>query len=181
MGNASYRNRDYLFGVDRRMVEALDDILAALNNAARQVTASPAGVTGAPPQISSLDVDAADGVFDAAIADNNPVLRGINYFLEYSATVNFTAPVVIDLGASRNWRGYLGNQTLYFRAYSSYPTSPSSPAIYFGSPTAVVGGGSAGPSPLPSRGSGTAPDDGTDGNSGFGAEPYRGALPPRLL
>lgn len=173
MGNATYRNRNYIIQKDPRVAEALDDVVKALNSAASQVVASPQGVTSPPADISQLTVTAADGIFDAAIKDGSSVNRGINYFLEYSPDIGFTTPTVIDLGASRNWRRFMGNLTLYWRAYSSYPTSASSSPVYFGTPTAVVGGGAAGPTPNPSSGSGTGSDDGQDGGSGFGSEPRR--------
>lgn len=170
---ATFKNRDYVFRKDPLLGEALDDVLAKVANVAAQTVAAPTGVTPAPPQVSAVTVTAADGVFDAVISDNNPVSRGLNYFLEYSDNVGFTAPTVLDLGASRNWRGYLGNLTLYFRGYSQYPTSAPSAPTYFGNPTTVVGGGAAGPTPNPSAGSGTAQDNGEDGGSGFGKLPQR--------
>lgn len=173
MGNATYRNRNYIIQKDPRFAEALDDVLGAVNNTAAQVVASPSGVTAAPPDISQVTVTAADGIFDAAIKDGSPINRGINYFLEYSTDIGFTTPTVVDLGASRNWRRFLGDLTLYWRAYSAYPTSASSRPVYFGNPTAVVGGGAAGPTPNPSSGSGTGSDDGQDGGAGFGSLPER--------
>jgi len=46
------------------------------------------------------------------------------------------------LGSSRNLRLALGNQTLYWRAYSQYLGSDPSGPVTFGTPaTAVIGGG----------------------------------------
>jgi hypothetical protein len=73
------------------------------------------------------------------------------------------------MGASRNLYTQLGNQTLYWRAYSQYIGSMPSAPVSFGSPpTAVVGGGTAGPAPLPSTGSGTLPNGLVRGGNGFG-------------
>jgi hypothetical protein len=117
-------------------------------------------------------VTASQGIFDIRIFDGSSVSRGINYFVEYSVTPQFTEAIPIDLGTSRCHRCFLGNLTLYWRGYSQYLGSQPSDAVYFGSstaPTAVVGGGSiTGPTPQPSTGSGTASTDGSQGGQGFG-------------
>ena len=161
--------------IDPLLYRSMQDLMDKLETVANQSAASLTGYADPPSAISALSVTASAGVFDIQIQDNSPVNRGINYFVEYSTTPSFTAPVVIDLGASRNYRAYWGNQTLYFRAYSQYVSSAPSPTVYFGpsnNPTAVVGGGSAGPAVQPSTGSGTAHNNGTQGGAGFG---YTGA------
>jgi len=160
------------------MAEMVEDILTLIGNAATQTVANPSGLVGAPPSPSSLSVTAANGMFHAVIQDNRPVLRGVTYFLEWSTTSNFAQPHVISLGPSREHWQFFGNQTLYFRAYSQYPTGDPSEPIYFGSqssPTAVAGGGTlAGPTPQPSPGSGTAPTTGLQGGAGYGFVGNRG-------
>lgn len=172
MPNLTLQDLEALRTQSPALGRALDQVVAAIN-ASNQVQQPDA-----PPQISALQVTAAGGVFDIAITDNNPVYRGVNYFVEYSTTQSFNQPIVVDLGASRNYRATWGNQTFFFRAYSQYPTSAPSQPVYFGSatsPIAVTGGGvSSGPAPLGSNGSGTAPSSGKDGGAGFGKDPYRG-------
>src|ERR1700688_3216115 len=128
----------------------------------------PSGSIDPPATIGSLSVLAADGIFDLAITDNSAVRRGIFYFAESDTTPSFGQPYVHFLGSSRNLRVSLGNQTLYWRAYSQYLGSETSNPIAFGTPpTAVVGGGTAtGPALQASMGSGTA--SGSEGGSGFG-------------
>jgi len=176
-----YTNQTYIQHLDSKLAQALDDIVRQVQSVAQQVVASPVGATAAPSPISQLTVTAADGIFDVQIQDNSPVSRGINYFVEYSTTTNFAQPHVVDLGAARTYRATWGNQTLYFRAYSQYPTSPPSTVVYFGSvasPIPVAGGGAAvGPAPQPSTGSGTAPNNGQTGGAGFGYVPNRGKSP----
>jgi hypothetical protein len=168
-----------IYSRDAQLGIALQAAEDAINQGLLQVAASGQGSTNPPANISSLSVSAANGVFDFAIVDHNPVLRGINYFVEYSTTPSFTAPHVIDLGASRNFRTFLDSGTYYFRAYSAYPTSARSSPVYFGSqsnPTAVNGGGAvAGPAPLASQGSGTS-SGANGGDGGFGNDPVRGNL-----
>ncbi len=173
-----YANQALIRMRDPTLADALDSIFGAAQSVASQTAASTSGVVSPPSAIAAVSVVAADGVFDVQIQDNSPVIRGINYFLEYSTTPNFAQPHVVDMGASRTYRATWGSQTLYFRAYSQYPTSNPSPTVYFGTqakPVAVVGGGTApGPTPQPSTGSGTASGNGQGGGSGFGSTTQRG-------
>jgi hypothetical protein len=148
--------------------EALTQIVNAVNSVGRAAGVDPSGTIDPPAPIGSLRVTSADGIFDLAITDNSSVHRGIFYFAESDVTPAFSQPRVHFLGSSRNLRVALGNQTLYWRAYSQYLGSDPSEPVTFGSPaTAVTGGGTAtGPQLQPSTGSGTAP--GTAGGSGFG-------------
>jgi hypothetical protein len=161
-------------GRDARLYEALRRIVDAVNGLHRAVGVDTSGMVQAPPAIGAISVKAADGIFDVAITDNspNPTQRGIWYFAEYDTSPAFLAPKIVFLGPSRNLRIALGNRTFYWRAYSQYFNSPASQPVAFGSPpTAVVGGGAAGPAPQPSQGSGTG---GTSGGSGFGPPPSNG-------
>lgn len=178
-----YRSRAYLLTKDPRLVEALDDITSHLEGVMNQTNTAPKnGTVLPPPAPSALTVSSNGGIFDAAIHDNNsPVVRGVNYFLEYSTTPAFSRPTQIDLGASRNWRGHLGNQNLYWRAYSSYPTSEKSGYAYHGGaaqPMVVQGGGTiSGPNIQPSNGSGTSQGSSAS-DGGFGNNPFRGTSRP---
>lgn len=175
MSNILYS--EHIQRIDPLLHKSMQDLLNKVETVAQQTASSLTGFSQAPPNISSLSVTAANGIFDVQIQDNSSVNRGVNYFLEYSTTPGFQQPVVVDLGASRNYRASWGNQTLYFRALSQYPTSAPSKPVYFGpsnNPTAVVGGGSAGPMIQPSTGSGTAPGNGQVGGAGFGYTGARG-------
>lgn len=156
----NYRNRQMILDKYPELGQAFDDIVRVLENSMNQTNASPDGQAQPPTSPAALSVTAAHGIFDIALTDNAEVNRGINYFVEYSKSPQFTAPHVIDLGQSRNHRASLGNQTLYWRAYSAYPTGPRSGAVYHGGqnqPTPVPGGGTAtGPDLQPSQGSGTS-------------------------
>jgi len=148
--------------------EALTQIVNAVNSLGRATGVDPSGTIAAPVTIGSLNLIAADGIFDLAITDNSSVHRGIFYFAESDTTPAFSHPRVYFLGSSRNLRVALGNQTLYWRAYSQYLGSEPSRPVTFGTPpTAVTGGGTAtGPQLQASTGSGTA--TGSEGGSGFG-------------
>lgn len=177
----SYRNRSFISDKFPEVGQAIDDLIDYVQTLSTQTNSSMTGQTNPPVAPSSLTVTAAHGIFDAKIDDYAPANRGINYFLQYSKSPAFTAPVTIDLGTSRNHRAMLGNQTLYWRAHAAYPTSPISQHAYHGTelnPIAVTGGGAAtGPEPLPSSGSGTS--FGASGNDGgFGNNPYRGGTRP---
>src|SRR5712672_3187717 len=126
--------------------EALTQIVNAVNSLGRATGVDPSGTIDPPAPIGSLNVTAADGIFDLAITDNSAVNRGIFYFAEADVTPGFNRP----------------------RVYSQYLGSDPSEPVTFGTPaTAVPGGGTVtGPQLQPSTGSGTAP--GTAGGSGFG-------------
>jgi hypothetical protein len=157
---------------DPKLAEALNDLKSAIDGVALRANVNPQGDVTAPPDVSQLTVVASGGIYDIRIFDASQVSRGINYFVEYSTTPSFTNAIPIHLGASRNARQFLGNLTLYFRAYSQYIGSAPSNPIYFGSasaPTPVVGGGAiTGPTPQPSTGSGTASSQGNESGQGFG-------------
>jgi hypothetical protein len=156
-------------GRDPYLYESLQQVVGAVNSLGRATGVDPAGSIAAPAPIGALSVAAADGIFDIALTDNSPVRRGIFYFAESDTTPAFTAPHVYFLGSSRNLRVSIGNQTLYWRAYSQYIGSVPSPPVAFGAPpVAVTGGGLAGPPLQPSSGSGTA--GAQQGGSGFGVD-----------
>ncbi len=161
---------DWIRATHPRIAEAFDSLKNSIDNIALKTKVDSAGSQlAAPPQIGSLSVTGADGVFDAVISDNATIDKAINYFLEYAIDANFTRPHVISLGPARTWRGFFGNQTLFWRAYSQYIGSPASTPLNFGAPTSVVGGGALnGPAIQASTGSGTAANNGWQGGSGFG-------------
>ena len=166
------RNISYFKSTSAKLGETFSDIADTISGLAKRMNVDPQGDVTPPADISRLTVVASQGIFDIRIFDNSAVNRGINYFVEYSTTPSFTDAIQIDLGASRNAREFLGNLTLYWRAYSQYLGSqPSNPA-YFGTavaPTAVTGGGSlTGPTPQQSAGSGTSSSNGTQSGQGFG-------------
>ncbi len=155
--------------------EALVRIVTAINQLGQRTGADPAGLTAAPQSIGSFSVMAANGLFDLAIVDNSPVNRGIYYFAEFDTSPAFPRPRVVPMGPSRNATIFLGNQTLYWRAYSQYPGSPISAKVNFGNPpAAVVGGGVAAPPLQPSQGSGSGAGGGFgDGSGGQGSAHFR--------
>ena len=150
------------------MYEAMTQVVGGVNAVGLATGVDPSGTIDPPATIGSLNVLAADGIFDLAITDNSAVRRGIFYFAESDTTPSFSQPYVHFLGSSRNLRIAMGNQTLYWRAYSQYLGSDPSAPVTFGSPaTAVPGGGTAaGPALQASTGSVTA--SGSEGGSGFG-------------
>jgi hypothetical protein len=154
---------------DPYLYETLTKIVAAVNAASQSAGVDSSTPAPAPSPIASVTVQAANGWFDISITDPSQTRPGLFYFAESDTTLAFGAPRVYFMGASRNLYAQLGNQRLYWRAYSQYIGSLPSQPVSFGSPpTAVVGGGSAGPTPLPSTGSGTLPHGLLRGGNGFG-------------
>ncbi|MDP9147874.1 MAG: hypothetical protein M3N22_09455, partial [Acidobacteriota bacterium] len=105
---------------DPYLYETLAKVVAAVNATSQRVGVDPSTPAPAPPAIASLKVNAANGWFDIAIADPSDSRPGLFYFAESDVTPAFASPRVYFLGASRNFYGQLGNQTLYWRAYSQY-------------------------------------------------------------
>jgi len=154
---------------DPYLYETLTKIVSAVNAASTNAGVDPATPSPAPTPIASVQVQAANGWFDLAITDPGAARPGLFYFAESDVTPAFSAPRVYFLGASRNLYVQLGNQTLYWRAYSQYIGSQASAPVSFGMPpAAVVGGGASGPAPLPSSGSGALANGLSRGGNGFG-------------
>lgn len=180
MPDVQLQHLDYHTKQDPRLGETLRQIQSILNNLAGQTATTPEGLPDAPAPPTSIKVTASGGIFEIAITDNNPSQTGVapDYYVEYSTTPNFAAPVQVFLGPARNQRTTLGNVTLYWRCYSQFGrASQASAKVYFGSvssPTPVVGGGAtSGPAPLPSQGSGTTPTNGQTGGEGYGPKTVR--------
>jgi hypothetical protein len=157
---------------DPYLYETLVKIVASVNATSQRAGVDPSTPAAAPAPIASLAVQASNGWFDIAINDPAHIRPGLFYFAESDTTPAFLAPRVYFMGSSRNLYVQLGNQTLYWRAYSQYVGSLASAPISFGTPPlAVVGGGAAGPAPLHSTGSGVFPNGVSRGGNGFGVNP----------
>lgn len=156
------------------MADLVRQIQASFSAIEQQTNSNISAEPSAPPNPQALDVTALNGHFTFAITDQSQGLaRGVQYHIEHADNPGFVNAQPIHLGPFRNGHVYLGDDTRYFRAYSSYPGSPNSNHVYFGgqaSPKAVRGGGSVGaPQFLPSRGSGTS----AEGQMGTGPGPIQ--------
>jgi hypothetical protein len=154
---------------DPYLYETLTKIVSAVNSASQAAGVDSSTPSPAPTSVASIHVQASNGWFDVAITDPSDARPGLFYFAESDTTPAFSSPRVYFLGASRNLYVQLGNQTLYWRAFSQYIGSAASAPRTFGAPpTAVVGGGASGPTPQPSKGSGALPNGLIRGGNGFG-------------
>src|ERR1700737_27932 len=157
---------------DPYLYETLVKIVSSVNATSQRVGVDPSTPAPAPSPIASIAVPASNGVFDISLKDPSNARPGLFYFAESDTTPAFGTPRVYFMGASRNLYVQLGNQTLYWRAYSQYIGSlPSAPGSFGAPPIAVTGGGSSGPAPLPSSGSGVLPGGLLRGGNGFGINP----------
>lgn len=167
---------------DPYLYETLTKIVASVNAASQRAGVDPSTPAPAPAPIASMTVQASNGWFDISVADPSDARPGLFYFAESDTTPAFSAPRVYFMGASRNLYVQLGNQMLYWRAFSQYIGSlPSAPVTFGSPPTAVAGGGSTGPAPLPSSGSGVLPNGQLRGGNGFGVNPGSRVLKQTLL
>lgn len=128
-----------------KLAEVIADIAQEINAVKNQTGAQGNIQTQAPTAPQGVTVTAQGGVFQISIADSQP---GVNYFVEYSPNQAFSVVRTFPVGANRNPRIFLGNQNLFFRVRTGYPTAPHgtplSDPTYFGNsaqPTIVAGGG----------------------------------------
>lgn len=128
---AVYRNRSHIFTRDRLLGEALDDIASRTQAVSNQTNADVSGSTSPPSAPNAISVTAKDGFANVQISHASAP-EGTAYLLEYATTPNFQNPVQVDNGISKNFSQYLKGQRLYFRAASTFYTSPASPWIYYG-------------------------------------------------
>ena len=157
---------------DPYLYETLVKIVASVNATSQRAGVDPSTPAPAPSPIASVTVQASNGWFDISVADPSDARPGLFYFAESDVTPAFGASRVYFMGASRNMYVQLGNQTLYWRAYSQYIGSqPSAPVTFGVPPIALAGGGSSGPAPLSSSGSGVLPNGVLRGGNGFGINP----------
>jgi hypothetical protein len=157
---------------DPYLYETLTKIVASVNATSQRAGVDPSTPAPAPTPIASISVQASNGWFDISIADPSDSRPGLFYFAESDVTPAFSAPRVYFMGASRNLYVQLGNQMLYWRGFSQYIGSlPSAPVTFGAPPIAVVGGGSTGPSPQQSKGSGALSNGLVRGGNGFGINP----------
>lgn len=170
--------------VGGKLADALLKLQEGTNNLGQNVASDPAGTLPSPPPVQQLDVKTnGTGLVHAVITDNNPIQKGLHYFVEYSNDQGFSQPHVVHLGASRSMNPVFlpakddngVAQNFYFRAYSQYPGGTPGPVVHFGGalPTAVDPGGTQALTLLPSTGSGTAQNSGQQGGSGFGKVLFR--------
>lgn len=127
--------------------DALMRLLGVLEQLQQQLGVVAARAPALPPPAppAGLQVSAARGVFAVRLLPSPGAAAGIQYFLEVSATPEFTAETttVYPLGNSTAVTLNLGNQTRYFRARARYPSSEWSPYCWLGTaaaPTPVSGG-----------------------------------------
>ena len=143
--------------IDQHLYEAMIQIEKAVNQLGTNLGTAPYGNFPAPPSPSEVSVTAANGLANVQIVDNFPIqnpaqAKVVSYFVEAATDPGFVNVVHSEhMGPFRNKNIYLGNQTLYFRAYSQFHGSaPSKPIVFGGStPIAVTTGGSAPPTQQP--------------------------------
>ncbi len=125
---------------DPYLYETLVKLVASVNATSQRAGVDPSTPAPAPSPIASISVQASNGWFDISIADPSDSRPGLFYFAESDTTPAFGAPRVYFMGASRNMYVQLGNQTLFWRAYSQYIGSQPSAPVTFGSPPVAVTG-----------------------------------------
>lgn len=176
-----FSNQEAMRQFGPKLYQALRSIQTAHNNVEMQTNSDSSADPTPPPAINGLTVSGQNGHFSYEIQDSNQIYRGASYFIEHADNPNFTNPTTVHVGPSRNGSIFLGNVKRYWRAYSSYGTSPASPPIYHGGsqPVPVSGGGLVGgPGSTVNQGSGTGPAG--VGLVGFGPVQFRSStgVPP---
>ena len=150
----------------------LGQMIDGINSTAANAAVGVLEKLPAPATLASVNVTwNKAGVYQITHQTSQPPNIGAHYFSEIDTSPSFPAPIVIDHGASRSSEPkVLPNGTYYIRGYHQYPGSlPSTPVNYGGStpaPIAIAGGSDL--TLLPSTGSGTSPENGQRGGTGFG-------------
>ena len=161
---------------DPRHAQVHQDIIDAVNRLATAIGASPTGEIPAPKAPDAVDVKVSGELVHVSISHSGPIQRGINYFTEVSANdPAFGAPIVIHHGTSRTpppftLPTYLdGGATKVkysIRSFAQHPGGAPSGKTLAAAPVEM--GGTTQMTLLPSRGSGTAPNNGQSAGQGFG-------------
>lgn len=152
----------------QKLFEALSDSQTAHNQLEQQTNGNLSGESQPPPPLSALRVSGGNGIFHVSVDHNADFYRGARYHAEYATDSHFSNPFPLPMHDSREWRGHLGQQKLYFRASVSYGISSPHPQwVYFGGaqPQVVDGTSATEPGlPMQSQGSGTGyPGQGLQG------------------
>lgn len=154
-------------GIGPYLHEALTKVINEVNGMQNQTGSANGGAVEAPPEIAGLSVSEQNGWLSVSINDPAGLAHpnlGLHYFVEVDTHNAFSNATSYDISAARGTTIYIGNNTVYVRAFSQFRNSPNQSArVNYGggTPTAVVGHGSA--MTLPGGSSGSA-----GGGGGFG-------------
>jgi hypothetical protein len=175
---------------DSRLGTLLSRVIKAVNQTANTAGVAPVGQSTrlAPPD--SVNVSAAGEMMHVSITDNSAADRTVHYFTQVSNNPQFAQPITIHHGPSRTSAPFTlptkdgsgATHNWYVRSFRQRPGGPPSDPITYGgsaSPTAVTMSGSTQFNLLPSTGSGTGDNTGTQGAQGFGKQPTRPPTGPK--
>lgn len=180
-----------------RLAQFFSKIIAYVNGLASSSANSGSGEIPPPPPLAGLSVSVPTTGELVHFGHNHPgaIQRGGQYFTEIgfsnsTTPPTFAQPLVIDHGASRTeapvhlpTQDANGNTYTYVaRGYAQYHGSVRSGYAYYGtesSPTTFQVNGTTQMTLLPSFGSGTASNSGTQGGQGLGNDLFRAASGPK--
>lgn len=153
-------------------------VIPAINTLGQNSAVAPVGEIAAPARPGQVNVKVAGEIAHITIDDSQQMLRGIHYHIELATNPQFSAPLVIHLGPSRQHFISLptkddagATHDWHARAYSQYQGSQPSGFTFYGggnAPLAFQMAGTTQLTPLASTGSGTASSNGQQGGSGLG-------------
>lgn len=179
------KNRDPKLGM------LLEQMIDGVDGVANHLGVDPTGKLQPPDPPKAINVKAGSDHVHVTIEDPSNVRKGVQYHVEYSVNdPSFGTPHVEHLGPSRGRvlnlpaKDDAGAPINYtFQAYAQYHGSDPSDKVVFGgkfSATAVQLSGASRLTLLPSRGSGTAPPDGSRGGQGLGTDLQRLPQGPKV-
>jgi hypothetical protein len=161
------------------------NVIPAISTTARNAAVSPIGSVAAPQPPSAVNVATFGEMVHVSIEDNQPLNRGINYFTEIGVNdPHIQQPIVYHHGTSRtpppfslpsliSGGGSPVSHKYNIQSYSQYPGGPPSAKTAFNNLEQFTLSGTTVGTPLPSTGSGTASNNGTQPGQGFGKSPVR--------
>lgn len=193
-GNSQFDGGQFLgelYHKDSRQATFLQKFIDYMNSGFGALASTGSGQVAPPPPLAAMGVKTSGEMVHVSHDHPGAIQRGVQYFTEVGVNdPGFVQPLVKDHGASRTSHPFMlptkddngAAIKYYFRSYVQYHGSKRSEYAYHGtqeSPIAVTLAGNTSMTPLPSKGSGTASNDGKQGGQGLGNELSRSAEGPK--
>lgn len=132
MSDLSPNGLSELKGRDPLAYRVIKQLLDSHNALAQQLNGNPTGAEVPPPQPHAANsVVGGGGILDIKVTDNTEQFRGVEHFADViPAGGSWEQAQTIHMGATQNYRKYIGSGQYQVRTYTQYPNSPPSGFLY---------------------------------------------------